>query len=101
MEFKPVDLPELMGILVGGMTVLIPIMGLTLRYAVKPVLDALISAGVLNTATLGSDAQLGRLQRRVLELEQELDKLKPAALPEPLAPIENDAAPSEQRRVRS
>jgi hypothetical protein len=76
MEFRPVDLPELVGVVMGMMMVLIPIMGATLRFAAKPLVEALAMSGILQRPALVPESDAGRLERRVLELEQELSKLK-------------------------
>lgn len=76
MEFQPINLAEVMGIGLGMMVVLIPIMGATVRFAAKPLIDALLQAGLLSPRAPTSDSELGRLSRRVLELEQELARRK-------------------------
>jgi hypothetical protein len=86
MEIQPVNLPELAAVILGMMMVLIPIMGATVRFAARPLVEALMMSGLLEkrTATPESTPELGRLTRRVVELEQELAQLKagaPADLP--------------------
>jgi redox-regulated HSP33 family molecular chaperone len=76
MEIRPVDLPELVGVVLGMMMVLIPIMGATLRFAAKPLVEALAMSGILQRPVLVTESDTRRLERRVLELEQELSKLK-------------------------
>ena len=56
-------------------------MGATLRFAIKPLVDALIQAGVLGPRNQPNEVELGRLSRRVLELEQEVARLKSPPLP--------------------
>ena len=85
MEIQPVNLPELAAVILGMMMVLIPIMGATVRFAARPLVEALMMSGLLEkrTATPESTPELG-LTRRVVELEQELAQLKagaPADLP--------------------
>lgn len=82
MEIQPVNLTELMGLVLGMMVVLIPIMGATVRFAAKPLVEALLQSGLLSPRTT-SDSELGRLSRRVLELEQELARRK-VELPAPV-----------------
>ena len=88
MEFQPVNLTDVMGMSLGMLVLLIPIFGLTLRFSVKPLVEALIRAGVLKasqpqTAADGAgQKELARLERRVLELEQEVAKLKGPKRPE-------------------
>lgn len=98
MDLQPVDLTELIGVTLGMLVVLIPITGVTLRFAAKPLVDALVQSGLLSrTPQPASDAELGRLQRRVLELEQQVAKLKAS---EPLAALDAELS-AELRRVRS
>ena len=76
MEIQPVNLPELAGVVMGMMMVLIPIMGATIRFAAKPLVEALALSGVLQRPAVSAPVENGMLERRVLELEQELSKLK-------------------------
>jgi hypothetical protein len=64
----PIDLVALAAVVLGCMTVLIPIAGLTARFAIKPITEALSrarSAGTERETVL-------MLERRVALLEQEL-----------------------------
>ncbi len=76
MEFQPVNLPELAGVVMGMMMVLIPITGATIRFAAKPLVEALTMSGLFQRSATALPADTGRLERRVLELEQELSKVK-------------------------
>lgn len=111
MEFQAVDLKDLVGITLGGLIVLIPVMGATIRFAAKPLIDALVQSGIMGSRdTQGalnsaSKADLERLSRRVLELEQEVRSLK--ALPagtSQVSALESEPAsasrPPELHRVR-
>jgi hypothetical protein len=94
MEFKPVDLPELIGTMMGVSIPLMAVIGLVLRFALKPLIEAMAKARPENvTSGNGSEAELARLSRRVLELEQALGKrhLEPVASIEP-APNENQSS---------
>jgi len=83
-EFLPIDLPELIGISLSMLLVLIPVIGATIRFAGKPFVEALLKLGVGNVldparslpADAASQRDVEMLSRRVLELEQELTKLK-------------------------
>lgn len=98
MDFQPVNLVELMGVTLGMLVVLIPVAGVTLRFAAKPLVEALVSSGMLHrSAQPANEAELGRLQRRVLELEQQVAKLKAA---EPIAALDAELS-AELRRARS
>jgi hypothetical protein len=110
MEFQPVDLKELIGIVGGMLVVLIPVMGATIRFSAKPLIELLTQTGVIGS-TAGRSAQEAPskkehelLARRVLELEQELSKVKALRAPEPLAQLEADASPAgrsgELHRIR-
>ena len=69
MEFRPVDLMAIIGILSGASIIGLPLLGLTIRFAVKPLLD---SYALAFPTPLRSQAELDRLERRVTELEQAL-----------------------------
>jgi hypothetical protein len=97
MEIQPVDLTALAAVVLGSMVVLIPIMGATLRFAGRPLIEALLQSGLIGRQQPSVDqAELARLTRRVLELEQALAAQKNP----PLAPIASPE-PVELRRVRN
>jgi hypothetical protein len=64
----PINVTALAAVILGCMTVLIPVAGLTLRYAIKPVTEALARARQ-GGAELES---LQLLERRIALLEQEV-----------------------------
>lgn len=78
MNFQPVNLVELVGTFLGILVVLIPVMGVTVRYAARPLVDALLQSGVIGPTRAAASqehlAELARLSRRVLELEQALGR---------------------------
>lgn len=81
MEIQPVNLNEIVGVTLGMLVVLIPVFGATIRFAARPLVDALMQAGVIGPRTqAANEAELGRLSRRVLELEQELSRRKLEAI---------------------
>lgn len=85
MEIQPVNLTELTAVVMSCLIVLIPIMGVTARFAIRPLLDGLVQSGVLGALKQAApEAELGRLSRRVLELEQEVTRLKAPQLSEPV-----------------
>ncbi|MFO0598871.1 MAG: hypothetical protein U0228_26425 [Myxococcaceae bacterium] len=95
MELQPINLPELVGVTLGMMMVLIPIMGATVRFAARPLVEALLMSGVLGKKSQPeATPDVGRLTRRIVELEQEVALLK--ARSEPLA----DLPMSDLRRLR-
>lgn len=70
MEVLPIDVPAILGITLGLMTVLIPIAGFTLRFAFKPVVEALALAwSSRNTAR----QEIVLLEKRIALLERELE----------------------------
>jgi hypothetical protein len=108
-EVMPIDLPQLVAISLSLMLFIIPVLGATVRWAIKPVLEALLQAGVIGPASrtqlpAGDDKPVERLERRVLELEQELNKVKAlsGALPAHSAvdPLAAGGGVSDPRRVR-
>ena len=42
METLPVDLVEVVGAIMGSLLVLIPVLGLAVRFAARPLVDALV-----------------------------------------------------------
>jgi hypothetical protein len=98
MNFQPVNLVELVGTFFGLLVVLIPVLGVTVRYAARPLIDALLHSGLLGPTRVAAPeqhlAELARLSRRVLELEQALGRRKlesvssPQDVGEPVAHIE-------------
>jgi hypothetical protein len=83
MEFQPIDLPQLVGIMMGISIPLVAVIGIVVRFALKPTLEVLLKARAetekVSEAHVG---ELARLSRRVLELEQSLGSRS-------LAPIES------------
>jgi len=83
MDTLPVDLTQLVAAIMGMLLVLIPVLGLAVRYAAKPLVEALV-------ATRGEGARpadLGALKMRIEALEHEVRELGgPSAprLPEPI-----------------
>jgi len=71
MEVLPVDLNAVLGIVMGMLVVLIPITGLTARFAIKPITESLAKLRQGN-----ADRQVvDMLERRVSLLEQEVHGL--------------------------
>ena len=81
-EFLPVDMTQLVAVVLGCMIPIILVLGLTMRFAAKPLVEAL---GKLREN--GAPArELDVLSRRVLELEQEVLRLRAGQSPgEPVA----------------
>lgn len=76
MEIQPINVPELVGTMMALLIALIPVMGATVRFAAKPLIDALQQSGALGSRSGSNEVELARLSRRVLELEQELARRK-------------------------
>jgi hypothetical protein len=68
MEMLPVDLVALSAVILGCLMFLIPIAGLTARFAIKPIAEALVRAR--DSGTDRETIQL--LERRMALLEQEV-----------------------------
>ena len=71
MEFLRIDLPAIVAVILGGMAVLIPIVGITARIALPPIIDALARAWAPQTSGRAQavvEARLARLERRIEEL---------------------------------
>jgi hypothetical protein len=68
----PIDLTAIIGIVMGMLVVLIPIAGLTARFALKPVVESL--ARLFDSRTVEETVQL--TDRRVALLEQQVEVLE-------------------------
>lgn len=68
----PIDLVGLVATVMGISIVLIPVIGLTARFALKPVVDAL--AKVFDSR--GLDETVGILERRMSLMEQQLEGME-------------------------
>jgi hypothetical protein len=64
----------ILAVLLGGITLMIPILGLTLRFALKPVVETWANARALPAA----DRQTESLSRQVALLETELQQVQHA-----------------------
>ena len=72
MQVLPVDLVALVSVILGISIVLIPIIGLTARFALKPVVEAL--ARVFESRS--ADETVRILERRVELQEQQIEALQ-------------------------
>lgn len=84
MDALPIDLTQLVAAIMGTLLVLIPVLGLAIRFAARPFVDALM-------ATRGEGARpadLQALRMRIEALEHEVEELGGAptrpALAEPI-----------------
>lgn len=64
----------LSAIILGSLCLLIPIAGLTLRFAIKPVMDAIVKGREAQIS--GPGRELGVLEQRVALLEQHYQTLE-------------------------
>lgn len=74
MEVLPIDLTAIIAVIMVFSVVLIPIIGLTARFALKPTVEALSKV----FEKKGTDETLMILERRIALLETELDTLQNA-----------------------
>jgi hypothetical protein len=74
MDILPVDLTALISAVLGISIVLIPVIGITARFALKPTVEAL--ARVFETRGTGEALQI--LERRMALLESQVDGLDAA-----------------------
>ena len=72
MQVLPVDLVALVSVILGISVVLIPIIGLTARFALKPVVEAL--ARVFESRSVDETVRI--LERRVELQEQQIEALQ-------------------------
>ncbi len=72
MQILPIDVTALVAVILGMLVVLIPIAGLTARFALKPLVE---SIGSFMRAQ-GSDEALRMSERRITLLEQNLDAVE-------------------------
>ncbi|HEY3447100.1 MAG TPA: hypothetical protein VGK67_12080 [Myxococcales bacterium] len=67
MQFLPIDLAQVIAVVMGTSIVLVPVIGLTARFAFKPLVQSLVA---LRTPP-ESAQRIAELERRVAELEQQ------------------------------
>ncbi|MGE0159050.1 MAG: hypothetical protein AB7T31_06515 [Gemmatimonadales bacterium] len=72
MEVLPVDLVALIGTILGISIVLVPVIGLTARFALKPVVEGL--ARVFESRSVDETVRI--LERRVELQEQQIEALQ-------------------------
>lgn len=65
-------LTGVLAVLLGGLVVLIPVLGLTMRFALRPLVEAWIQL----RKDAANDAQTDLLRRQVLLLESELQQVQ-------------------------
>jgi uncharacterized protein (DUF2164 family) len=68
----PIDLVELLAVFMGTSIVLIPVLGITARFALKPTVEALSKF----FEKRGLDDSVGLLERRMALIEQQMDSIE-------------------------
>lgn len=68
MQVAPIDLTSVIAVTLGTLIVLVPVAGLTARFAFKPIAEAVARFREAE----GSDRQVAMLEQRVDLLEQQL-----------------------------
>ena len=71
MDTLPVDLVEMVGAIMGTLLVLIPVLGLAVRFAARPLVDALVAS----KGEGARPADLEALKIRIAALEHEVKDL--------------------------
>lgn len=74
MELLPVDLTAIVAIVMGVSIILIPVAGITARFALKPMVEALSEF----FAAKGQEETVRILERRVSFLEQQVESMDQA-----------------------
>jgi len=72
MPIQPIDLTSIIAVIMGISIVLIPVIGLTARFALKPVVEALSRV----FEKRGMDESLQILERRIALLESHVESLE-------------------------
>ena len=83
MDMLPVDLTELVAAIMASLLVLIPVLGLAIRFAAKPLVDALVAS----RGRGAHPADLEALKMRVDALEHEVKGLGGSSVPRLPEPI--------------
>lgn len=89
MQIQPVDLTSVIAVIMGISVVLIPVIGLTARFALKPTVEAL--SRIFEGRSTDEAVQI--LERRVALLEQQVESYEGA-----LRRVEDKAAFDRQLR---
>lgn len=72
MEVLPIDLTAVLGVIVGGLMVLIPIAGITARLALKPIVESVRALRSEQAGGGAPPAALNALETRVAALEAQV-----------------------------
>jgi hypothetical protein len=74
MQIQPIDLTSVIAVIMGISIVLIPVIGLTARFALKPTVEAL--SRIFEGRSMDESVQI--LERRVALLEQQVETYESA-----------------------
>ena len=74
MQVLPIDLTEIIAVILGISIVLIPVIGLTARFALKPTVEALSRV----FESRGTEESVHMLEQRFSLMEQQLDTMEKA-----------------------
>jgi hypothetical protein len=72
MQILPIDLTAIVAIIMGMSVVLIPVAGVTARFALKPLVESLVRVFEVK----GMEETLAIAERRVALLEQQMEALE-------------------------
>lgn len=72
MQLLPIDLTAIVAIIMGMLVVLIPVAGLTARFALKPLVESLARVWEHK----GTEENLAIAERRIALLEQQIEGLE-------------------------
>ena len=87
-EFLPVDVTQLVAVVLGCLIPLIFVVGITMRFAAKPLVEAL--GKLRENGAPARDVEM--LSRRVLELEQEVLRLRSGSVATDTPALESGSA---------
>lgn len=86
MQVLPIDVGQVIAEVMGISVVLVPVLGLTARYAFKPLVDSLVA---LRAPPSADSSRVVGLERRIAQLERQLGQVSPVTAPalgEPIMP---------------
>ena len=72
MDVLPVDLAEIVAIFMGILCIMIPVAGITARFALKPIVEAIARAREMQ----GGSREAAILEKRVALLEQQIHSIE-------------------------
>lgn len=72
MQMLPIDLTEIIAVFMGISIVLIPVIGLTARFAIKPIVEALTKG----LEARGQEETVRILERRIGLLESQVESME-------------------------